>query len=115
MPLNVVYLDDEPDLCSNFSDFFASRDVLIKTFTDPEEAIRYVNRHPPDLLFVDYRLPSTTGDEIALALDPAIPKYLVTGDITIVTTYQFMGVFSKPYPPDEIQAVFDRFLAEAAA
>jgi len=109
MPIKVYYLDDEEALCENFADYFESEDVSVTTFVDPKLAIEAIKKCPPDLLFIDYRLQNTTGDEVAKALDPKIPKLLITGDITVKTECQFIRVFTKPYPEEEIANLIATF------
>jgi CheY-like chemotaxis protein len=111
MLLNIVYLDDEPMLCEIFVDFFSAEDRIVRTFTDPNEAIASMRANPPDVLFIDYRLPGTTGDLVAQSLDPNIPKYLITGDITVNTTYQFKRVLPKPVD----ESVIGEILTNVAA
>ncbi len=69
MPFKVIYLDDEPHLCEMFVDNFASGEVSVETFTDSEKAITAINASIPDLVFLDYRLPETTGEAVALRLN----------------------------------------------
>ena len=111
MSLKVFYLDDEPGLCEIFFDLFSSEKIQITTFSEPETAIKAIKENPPDLLFIDYRLPNTTGDEVALKLNNQIPKFLITGDIFIKTKYNFEKIFSKPYDDTEIQGILDRHLS----
>ena len=111
MQLRVYYLDDEQTLCENFADDFGSKKVIITTFTDSQEAIQTIKVSPPDLLFLDYRMPGTTGDRVAEMIDPKIPKYLITGDLLVKTSYQFKKVFSKPYKCDAILEVLDLYLS----
>jgi DNA-binding response OmpR family regulator len=108
--LDVLYLDDEPDLCMIFSDEFTSDEIQIRTFTDPEMAITDAKRIPPQIIFLDYRLPATTGDQVAQAMPPGIPIYLVTGDITVKTSFSFEAVFDKPFNADEIRRVLNSWL-----
>jgi DNA-binding NtrC family response regulator len=96
MSLKVYYLDDEADLCELFADYFSSDKVAVTTFVDTKIAIEAIKKNPPDIFFVDYRLPNTTGDEVAKALDPKIPKILVTGEFSIKTDYKFDLILSKP-------------------
>ena len=98
MPIRIIYLDDEPDLLDLFSEMFSSPEVLIETFSDPARAIEAIRSNPPDLLFLDHRLPRTTGDRVALEVDPTIPKALVTGDVNIRHEAKFDAVFEKPFP-----------------
>lgn len=109
MPLKIIYLDDEPHLCEMFADNFASADILVHAFTDPEKAIAAVNESIPDLVFLDYRLPQTTGEAVALRLPPAIPKVLLTGDLAVKTIGNFAKVFHKPFDFDEMEAFIDTY------
>lgn len=111
MPLKVFYLDDEEALCENFVDYFASKDVIVTTFVDSKTAIEAIKKDPPDLFFVDYRLPGTTGDEVAMAIDPKLPKFLISGDIAVKTEYKFDQVFSKPYEASAITEIIANFIA----
>jgi DNA-binding NtrC family response regulator len=102
MPLNVWYIDDEPDLCELFFEIFSTDEIVITTFTNPNVAIEQAQISPPDILIVDYRLPNTTGDQVAQQFPLELPKYLMTGDITVVTSYKFLKVFPKPYLEEDI-------------
>lgn len=110
MPLKVLYLDDETDLCEIFSDEFSSSEIQVKTFTIPSLMIKEVEKSPPDVLFLDYRLPGTTGDQIALTLPANIPKYLITGDVAPETLYKFLGVLKKPLDMGAIRKILNSYL-----
>ena len=96
MPLKVVYIDDEIDLCEMFSEAFTSANVHITTFMDPNVALSSMTKNPPDLIFIDFRLPNITGDKVALKMDPNIPKVLITGDLQVKVEAIFDRVFYKP-------------------
>ena len=115
MAINVYCIDDEEALCENFADYFSSQYVTVTTFTDPLIAIETIKRIQPDLLFVDYRLPGTNGDEVAQAVAANIPKFLITGDSTVKTKYVFNGIFFKPYRTEDVQRVIDGFLISKSA
>lgn len=102
--LKVVYLDDEPELCELFEDLFASADIEVKTFTDPVRAVEAVQRERPDLFFVDFRLPGTTGIEVAQQVGPG-EKYLITGELSVPLQEPFSRVFYKPFPVGEVLAL----------
>jgi CheY-like chemotaxis protein len=110
MSLKVVYVDDEVELCEIFQYTFEAENVSITTFTDPAVAFEAIAKSTPDLIFVDFRLPKTTGDEFALSLPPNIPKFLVTGDIMLETKYPFTKIFPKPYRKEEIQSCIANYL-----
>jgi CheY-like chemotaxis protein len=105
MPLEVLYLDDEPELCELFAEAYSTDRVRVTALSNVEEAIAFAIASPPHLIFLDYRLPGTTGDKIAQRMPPGIPKYLVTGDIVVQTEYRFEGVLRKPTDSAEIEAL----------
>jgi DNA-binding NtrC family response regulator len=111
MPLKVYYLDDETDLCANFTDHFESDEVQVTTFVVPELAISAVKDTPPDIFFIDYRLPGINGEEVAWMTSDKIPKYLVTGESSVGTDYEFAGIIDKARGIVEIRRIIDEFLA----
>ena len=115
MTITVYYIDDEPMICENFQDEFESDEVVIKTFLDPQDAVKEAQTQAPDLIFIDFRFPKATGEEVANALPPDIPKILVTGDLNIKTSYEFKATLTKPAPSDEIFAILDAMLKEKAS
>ena len=107
MKLTIFYIDDEPMICENFHDEFESDDLDIRTFVNPDEAISEATKSPPSLIFIDYRFPRATGETVANALPPNIPKVLVSGDLNIRTKYNFLAVLSKPASSDDIWQIIN--------
>ena len=107
MPLKVLYLDDERDLCDIIASVFSSDEIKIVIFTEPSEAIEHARKDPPDLILLDYRIPGTSGDLVAQAMDPAIPKYLISGDLSVSANYKFEKILAKPPDFEEIQKIFE--------
>ena len=93
---------------------FASIEINVTTFTDPNMALEVAEANPPDILFIDYRLQDITGDEVASKMAAEIPKYLITGDNFLKIDYSFKAILIKPYQPEEIQQVLDAFLKAAS-
>lgn len=108
--LKVYYLDDEPDLLEIFQDTFSDENIQISTFTDPAEALKAIQTAPPDLLFIDYRLPNTTGETFARKIDPSIPKALITGDLSTKAGEMFQALFSKPFRRAQIETFIRGYL-----
>jgi len=109
MSTTVYYLDDEAALCDIFAEFFGSDLIHVTTFLDADKAIEACRLTPPDLFFIDFRLPNTTGDQVALALDRSIPKILLTGDFSFKLECKFDQIISKPFQFDEIQDLINRY------
>ncbi len=107
MPLKVYYVDDEIELCELFSDLFSSSEIIITTFTDPAMALKVTIENPPDLLFMDFRMPGLNGLEMAKNLDPALKKYLVSGENNLVTDYPFEAILGKPLNIKLIKEILD--------
>lgn len=112
MPLKIFYLDDEQDLLDVFSDLFSDEDIVIATSSNPLEALAAIKKFQPDLIFLDYRLPNTTGDQFAKQLDISIPKILMTGDLTVQPESQFEQIISKPFNPDELKIILTKYLSK---
>jgi len=61
-----IAVDDEPPalkVVENFCEKVGFID-LVKTFTKPYEAVKYLGKFPADLLFLDIRMPSVSGIDI---------------------------------------------------
>jgi DNA-binding response OmpR family regulator len=104
LSFKIYYLDDEPELLELFVDTFSEPGIEICIFNDVSAFHEAIQRRIPDLIFLDYRLSGTTGDEIALRLDPNLPKALITGDQQVKTKAFFEAQFAKPYRTEEIEA-----------
>lgn len=102
MPVDLIYIDDEAELTSLFKDLFQSDGIKVRVFTDVKAALESARMAPPDVVFIDFRLPNTTGDKVAEQMDPKIPKVLITGDLEAKTDFKFSAVFQKPYEPADI-------------
>ena len=110
MAIKVVYIDDEVGLCQLFEDNFSTHEVEIVTFTNPDDALREIPKIKPKLVFIDYRLPKTSGELVAEEIDTSIPKFLVSGDLAVSPSKKFAGFFCKPFDFNEIEAVIDSHL-----
>ncbi len=104
MPLKIIYLDDEADLCEMFKENMESPEVQIWTFTDPKDLFKQVEAIQPDLVFLDYRLPNTNGDLVAARLDPSIPKVMITGDFDVEPQSNFQKILQKPFSFSELES-----------
>jgi DNA-binding LytR/AlgR family response regulator len=63
--IKAIAIDDEPLALKVIENFCEKTDIisLQKTFNKPGEALKYVNKFPVDLLFLDINMPSINGIE----------------------------------------------------
>lgn len=61
--IKAIAIDDEPLALNVIETFCAELDYidLQKTFTEPNEALKYLKKFPVDLLFLDIHMPALTG------------------------------------------------------
>ncbi|NVK24637.1 MAG: response regulator [Gammaproteobacteria bacterium] len=106
--VDIVYLDDEPDLTDIFKLFFESTSHDIQVFNDEKPAIAHCIKKPPNILFVDYRLKTMTGDEVAAQINPQVMTVLVTGDIKVESNFTFDAIIKKPFKLSELIATVEK-------
>ena len=109
MALKIYYVDDEPELCELFEDLFSEQDVVIKSFPDPLMALEEINQNPPDVLFMDYRMPGLSGVELAQKTSLEIRKYLISGENNLRTEYPFERILAKPLDTLLIREIIKSF------
>ncbi len=74
--ITAIAIDDEPPALKIIENFCAldhspdhNRILLVKTFTRPNEALKYLRKYPVDLLFLDIRMPSLSGLKLYTAIE----------------------------------------------
>lgn len=97
MKMKCIVIDDEPLAIEGVLMNIGKVDFLEvdKTFTDPIEAMNYMENNLPDLLFVDIEMPDMTGLELLNSLrkkpltiiTTAYPQYALEGYELGVTDY----------------------------
>jgi DNA-binding LytR/AlgR family response regulator len=78
--INAIAIDDEAPALDIIETFCATLDTvkLQKTFTQPHEALRYINKFPVDLLFLDINMPSLSGIEFYKKVKQNTPVIFAT-------------------------------------
>lgn len=68
--INAIAIDDEP-LALKVIESLCNKNVninLLKTFTQPNEALKYLRKFPTDLIFCDIQMPAMTGISLVKSL-----------------------------------------------
>ena len=106
----VCLLDDDPSVLKGLGRLFASADLLAKTFSDPEEFLRYARTHRPVIALVDVHMPQMNGLEVQSQLrevSPSTRVIIFTGkdDPLVRSTALNAGAsafFTKPFDDEEL-------------
>jgi DNA-binding NtrC family response regulator len=80
--IQVVYVDDEPDLCGCFAENLQLDGIEVLTFTSPEEAISFLSANPRACraLFTDMQMPRIDGFALLDGIPIRdYPVFLVSG------------------------------------
>lgn len=107
----IIYMDDEADICDAFAEIMESDTIQIFTFTSPNELLKNIDAIAPDLIISDYRMPGLNGVELARKLSPHLPKVLLTGELSLKDTSDFIKVFHKPCDFRTLRAFLNDFEA----
>ena len=114
--MNIVIVDDQTSARMMLRNIIedATPDITVHDFGDPEEALDWCNRHVPDLLVLDYRMPKIDGLAFAERfrrppVNRDVPIILVTvvGDEPVRQKALDTGVIDflvKPVRPRELRA-----------
>jgi len=69
--IKAIAIDDEPPALKVIENFCSNAEniQLEKTFTSPNEALKYLRKFPVDLIFLDINMPSVTGIDFYKSLE----------------------------------------------
>jgi FixJ family two-component response regulator len=95
--MRVYYLDDEIELCDIFLEMLSCTGHQLEAFSVVDEFVDRCLAQRPDLVFIDFRLPTTTGERVASMIQPDIPKVLMTGELSVDCDHLFAQVIAKPF------------------
>ena len=119
----VFAVDDEPGICRALERFFERRGASCASFPRAEEALTAAEGSPPDLVFLDVRLPGISGLDALerfRALDPAPSVIVVTAHGTLDVAVEAIRRGAHDYLPKpldlvQVGAAADRAMAARAA
>lgn len=118
----VLVVDDEPEALENCRRILSRLRYDCLTESDPERALRILEKERPGLVLTDLCMPGLDGIGVLTAakrLDPDVQVVLLTGYATVQTavTSMRMGAFdylSKPFASAELEQVVRRAFGEEA-
>lgn len=82
-PFLIVNIDDNDMNLLLIESYLQEIDATFINFTDPLAAIKYMKKHPFDMVIIDYEMPAMNGVEVTKAIkriDPDAPIIMVTAN-----------------------------------
>lgn len=113
MKLTAIAIDDEPPALQVLEHLCAQRsDIeLVKTFTRPTEALKHIHKFPVDVVFLDIKMPSMSGLDLAkeipettqVIFTTAHSEYAVEGFNLKAADYLL-----KPFSPERFEQAISK-------
>ena len=84
----------------------------VETTSVPEDAVEFCRTRHFDLIFLDYHLPQTTGDQVVIQLRQINPRQrivLMSGNRPYPPLGEADFFIRKPFAPDILRDAVERF------
>jgi DNA-binding NtrC family response regulator len=106
----VLIVDDEPDVVTNWARLLGPEDYTCITATDGERALALLESERPEIVLTDLKMPRVDGMQVlarARELDPDAVVIMITGHGTVESAVDAMraGAFDyllKPLPSNDV-------------
>lgn len=116
---HILALDDVSDAAVLVRRILERQGHTVKALTDEDEALRYVERHPVDLVILDMKLKRMSGVEVLRKMKevrPTLRAIMLTGYPTLDTAHASMRLGAsaycvKPIDKTELEDTVARVLA----
>jgi len=122
-PRRILVVDDEPVVVNSVRKALSRRDYVVEAAFTGKEALSHILSQKFDLVLLDMRLPDVNGLDLLSTLKkhwPNLPVAVVTGYASIDTAVDAVqrganDYMPKPFTPDELFSLTDKFLEKVAA
>ena len=119
----ILVVDDEPDICWAIENALGLHGYTVRTVNSAEEGLRVVSKGCYDLAFIDAKLPSMDGLELASHIRGSYSKtavvlmsaYYYSQDSVISNRLEngtFVDFMAKPFDVKEILELTERALRD---
>lgn len=109
MTVTIVCIDDEPALLRVFRSVLRKTGAVVEGFTDPFEALAFVQQNEVALVISDLRMPGLTGLELLGRIGKPVPFLLVSGNLDAAARVAGVpgvaAVVEKPFTPSTLLEV----------
>lgn len=114
----ILVVDDEPDICSELSQFLMQKGYEVITAANGKEALSSYKKMKPDIVISDYRMPVMNGFELLLKIksinktaNVILMSAIVDLDPFVLTknksAYEFIH---KPFDLNELLGIIQKYL-----
>ncbi len=121
---SILVVDDEPDIAATLAEMLQGAGHRVEVATDGQNALEMLRHRDYDLVVTDTKMPVLDGPGLYRALEQRFPRLrhrviFVTGDVLDPDKRDFIAAtgapcLAKPFDLDEVLAVVQRILADAA-
>ncbi len=114
----ILVVDDEPDICSELSQFLMHKGFEVVTAANGKEALSLYKKRKPEIVISDYRMPIMNGFELLLKIksinktaNVILMSAVVDLDPFVLTknksAYEFLN---KPLDLNELLGIIQRYV-----
>ncbi len=121
---SILVVDDEPDIAATLAEMLQGAGHRVEVAADGQNALEMLRHRDYDLIVTDTKMPVLDGLGLYRALEQRFPQLrhrviFVTGDVLDPDKRDFLAAtgapcLAKPFDLDEVLAVVQRILADAA-
>jgi CheY-like chemotaxis protein len=111
-PKRILVVDDEEAVCSTIDEFLRRDGHEVETTCVPGDAVEFCRKRYFDLIFLDYHLPETTGDQVVSQLRQINPRQrivLMSGHRPYPPLGEADFFIRKPFAADILRDAVERF------
>ncbi|MGC9365022.1 MAG: sigma-54-dependent transcriptional regulator [Fidelibacterota bacterium] len=117
---SIIVVDDDKYIRSSFEDLLIPGGHDVVSLMTAEDALDYIEKEEPDLIFLDLKLPGMDGLSFLKTLRQKkynIPVVVITGHANVDTSVQAMKLgatdyICKPFNIDELLIIVDKIVSE---
>lgn len=117
--INTLIIDDEPLAASIVQEYLAAlpQFELLEICHDGFQGMKAIQKHKPDLIFLDVQMPKITGFEMLELLDePPAVIFTTAFDQYALKAFDAMAIdyLLKPFSQDRFNQAIERFLNQSS-
>lgn len=120
MASKILVIDDEPEICRLFADVLTDMGYQVSTATEGRQGLAMIRDNPPDILFLDIKMPKTDGLKCLRRIRKTKRKLLVIimtgyGDVKSAQEAMRLGAdeyISKPFDLDQLKRLVNELVGE---